>query len=70
MSVDNVPVNMGTMLSFATAWDTEFQPEMDQKFIQVAQITQDLQGNDVIGTWKNIAQVVQFVDPMHTRSFN
>jgi hypothetical protein len=52
------------MLSFATAWDTEFQPEMDKKYVQVARITQDLQGNDVIGTWKNIAQVVQFVDPM------
>jgi hypothetical protein len=64
MSVDNVPVNMGTKLTFATAWDTEFQPEMDRKFVQVASITQDLQGNDVIGTWKNIAQVVQFVDPM------
>jgi hypothetical protein len=61
---DVLPVNVGTSLSFTTAWDTEFQAEMDQKFIQVASVTTDLQGNDVVGTYKNVAQLVQFVDQM------
>jgi len=61
-SNDVLPVNEGTILSFSTAWDTEFQADMDKKFIQIASVTTDLQGNDVVGTYKNIAQLVQFVD--------
>jgi hypothetical protein len=58
------PVAIGSQLSFDTAWDTEFMPDLDTKLVQVATVTQDVQGNDVVGTFKTIGQIVQFMDPM------
>jgi hypothetical protein len=63
-SVEAFPVAIGSQLTFDTAWDTEFMPDLDMKLVQVATITQDLQGNDVVGSFKTIGQIVQFVDPM------
>ncbi len=57
------PIAMGSQLGFSVAWDTEFPPDMDRKFIQVASVTSDLQGNDVVGQFQTIGQIVQFVDP-------
>ena len=58
-----LPISLGSSLDFNTAWDTEFTPDVDIKRIQVATVTQDLQGNDKLGSWETIAQVVQFFDP-------
>jgi hypothetical protein len=63
-SAEAFPVAMGSQLSFDTAWDTEFMPDLDMKLVQVATVTQDLQGNDVVGSFKTIGQIVQFMDPM------
>jgi hypothetical protein len=63
-SVEAFPVTIGSQLSFDTAWDTEFMPDLDMKLVQVATVTQDLQGNDVVGSFKTIGQIVQFMDPM------
>jgi hypothetical protein len=63
------PVAIGSQLSFDTAWDTEFMPDLDTKLVQVATVTQDIQGNDVVGTFKTIGQIVQFIDPMGMHGF-
>lgn len=56
------PISSDSTLEFNTAWDTEFMPDMDIKRIQVATVTKDVQGIDVVGPYKTIGQVVQFVD--------
>jgi hypothetical protein len=56
------PISSDSVLEFNTAWDTEFMPDMDIKRVQVATVTKDLQGNDVVGQYQTIGQVVQFVD--------
>ena len=63
-SADAFPVAIGSQLSFDTAWDTEFMPDLDMKLVQVATVTQDVQGNDVVGSFKTVGQLVQFIDPM------
>ncbi|MDP6421276.1 MAG: hypothetical protein QF672_08095, partial [SAR202 cluster bacterium] len=58
------PVTSGSTLTFDTAWQTEFIPDADIKLVQIAVVTTDLAGNNVVGTWQTIGQIVQFVDPM------
>jgi hypothetical protein len=52
----------GSELSFTTAWDTEPAPDLDRKTIQLAEVSTDLQGNDVVGGWQTIGQIVPFAD--------
>jgi len=52
----------GSELSFTTAWDTEPSPDFDRKMIQLAEVSTDLQGNDVVGAWQTIGQIVPFAD--------
>jgi len=52
----------GSALSFTTAWDTEPSPDFDRKMIQLAEVSSDLQGNDVVGGWQTIGQIVPFAD--------
>lgn len=51
-------VNPGTMLGFMTGYNTEPVADADLKVIEVAEVTTDLQGNDVVGTFQPIAQIV------------
>jgi hypothetical protein len=50
-----------TVLSFDTWYDTEGEPGSDQKFIEVAVVTKDAAGNDIIGVYRKIAQIVGFI---------
>jgi hypothetical protein len=63
-SVEVYPISLGSQLTFDTAWDTEFMAGLDNKLVQVAAVTSDLQGNDVVGAFQTIGQIVQFMDPM------
>jgi hypothetical protein len=58
------PIAVGSQLSFDTAWQTEFVADFDVKLVQIAVVTTDLAGNNVVGSWQTIGQIVQFVDPM------
>ncbi|MDP6063516.1 MAG: hypothetical protein QGI49_01810, partial [SAR202 cluster bacterium] len=62
-SAEVYPISQGSTLEFTTAWNTEFFPETDIKLVQIAEITQDLAGNDQVGSWQTIGQIVNFVDP-------
>ena len=53
-----------TVLAFETAYQMQPDPGNDQRVVEVAVVTEDLQGNDVIGEFEAIAQIVgeQFVE--------
>lgn len=50
-----------TVLSFETWYDTEGEPGSDKKFIEVAVVTKDAAGNDIVGAYQKIAQIVGFI---------
>ena len=56
--VDTAEVNPGTELEFFTGYATELHADIDRKVIEVAVVTTDLQGNDVVGQFQPIAQIV------------
>ena len=74
-TVNKVPMAAASQMTFMTAYQTEFFAEMDRKIIEVAEVTSDIQGNDVVGPYKPIAQVVLDIDDWamkpnnHTNNF-
>ena len=61
--VTPIDVAADTILAFETVYQTQPDPGNDKKLVQVAVVSQDLQGNDVIGAFETVAAVVgsQFV---------
>ena len=55
---DTIPVSPGAELEFFTAYATELAPGADIKAVEVARVTTDLQGNDVVGAFKPILHIV------------
>lgn len=58
-----VDVAADTKLAFETVYQTQPDPGNDKKLVQVAIVSQDLQGNDVVGPFETVAAIVgsQFV---------
>jgi len=61
-TVNKVPMAAASQMTFMTAYQTEFFAEMDRKIIEVAKVSSDIQGNDVVGSYEPIAQVVLDID--------
>jgi uncharacterized protein YjiK len=57
-TVTPIEVNPGTKMEFFTGYLTELFADRDQKIVEVAEVTQDIQGNDVVGGFKPILQIV------------
>ena len=53
-----VTASNDTQLKFTTGYDTEVSEDIDQKIVEVAQVTTDPQGNDAPGTFRAVAQIV------------
>ena len=59
-SRDPISVGPGTTLSFATWYATEPVPESDLKLVEVAVVKVDDDGNDVVGDYQALIQIVGF----------
>ena len=57
---DAIAVGPGTRLSFSTWYSTEPVPESDLKLVEVAIVTTDGDGNDVVGQYQALRQIVGF----------
>ena len=57
-TVDIIPVSAGAELSFFTGYATELSPDVDIKAVEIARVTTDVQGNDVVGEYKPIIHIV------------
>ncbi|MCH8990214.1 MAG: hypothetical protein IIA44_00460, partial [Acidobacteria bacterium] len=57
-TVDIIPVSAGAELSFFTGYATELSPDVDVKAVEIARVTTDVQGNDVVGEYKPIIHIV------------
>ncbi|MDA1348442.1 MAG: hypothetical protein O3A47_06195 [Chloroflexi bacterium] len=55
---DPITISQGSQISFFTGYATELSSNTDVKLVEVAQVTQDLQGNDQVGEFKPLAQIV------------
>ncbi|MBF8267717.1 MAG: Ig-like domain (Group 3), partial [Dehalococcoidia bacterium] len=55
---DPILIGTGANLSFGTWYDTEPVPDRDLKRVEVAEVTKDEDGNDVVGEFKAIIQIV------------
>ena len=57
-SVGIFAVSIDTFFAFDTWYDTQTGPNRDKKLVEVAVVTTDLQGNDVVGPFQAIRQIV------------
>ncbi|MCI0437720.1 MAG: hypothetical protein L0177_01140 [Chloroflexi bacterium] len=53
-----VEANEGSILEFNTGYITELAPERDLKVVEVAVVDTDVQGNDVVGEFMPVLQIV------------
>lgn len=53
-----------TVLSFKSWYNTESDFSADQKFVEVATVTKDAAGNDIVGAYRKIAQIVGFTSDL------
>ena len=51
-------VSSDTRLKFFTAYDTEVAPNKDIKMVEVANVSTDLQGNQIVGNFQPLIQIV------------
>ena len=57
---DPITVGPGTRLRFDTWYATEPVPDVDLKLVEVAVVTTDKDGNDIVGNYQALLQVVGF----------
>ncbi|MBI2846688.1 MAG: hypothetical protein HYX82_02265 [Chloroflexi bacterium] len=53
-----IMIGPGTQLSFSIWYDTEPSNDKDKKTLEIAEVTKDVQGNDVVGPFKPVRQIV------------
>lgn len=55
---DPISASQDSKLKFFTGYDTEVASDADIKLVEVATVTTDLQGNDVVGQFQPVLQIV------------
>ncbi len=58
-TANSVEVNPGTRLEFFTGYATELSPDCDLKLVEIAPVTTDVQGNEQVGVFEAVAQIVR-----------
>ena len=57
-TMDIITVSVGSELTFHTAHATELSAGIDVKAVEIAIVTTDLQGNDVVGEYRPVVHIV------------